>query len=331
MSFNASAILDQFARNYKATLAGVALTLGLLWGLLQSFGITVPELWIFITQHRHVRDTVAEQLMRINEKVENAEAASHYNHIAMLAIVQQMGGSGQLYRDILQTSAENHDFIRAFVELGRIYATLVKLGDHTDQTHDHLSSLYQALLEVNADNPFDESSRFNDDGVRQAARASGESLCETFPDHAICRARDHLVSIEREIKHFPRSVRDDVEIEVLRYLSYCSARAEETNQQRIYTERAEEIYRAAEEDDRIDDKLYRRKYFWIHYSRLVLIVGAGHDNYQAESWEYYNLLRRKLATEQDFLLRKLLQHSNLITEPDKQVLWDSFIRQSRVS
>jgi len=326
-----SNFVDAISKNYKATLIGVALTLGSLWWLAQSFGFNTSDLTRIFIEHKSERDTVAAQLGQINEKVDNAEAAAHDNHTRVLSIVQGMGGSDQSYQQILQMSAENQDLIRAFVEFGRIYASLVKLGEHTKQTHEHLSSLYQALLEVTADDPLEKASPFNDKEERRAAKAEHRSLCQKFQKHSICKARDHLISIEREITDFPRSVRDDVEIEVLRYLSYCSARAEESNQQRMYTERAEEIYRKANEADRIDGKLYRRKYFWIHYSNLVFVVSQGLDNYEAEGWNYYNQLRKKLATEHDFLLRKLLQHANLITDPDKKALWQSFIERSRVS
>jgi hypothetical protein len=323
--------LDLLKNNYKAAILGAGLTFTALWGLAQAYGITWSELTRFVVEHRDQRDTLAEQLRKINAKVDNAEAASHENHTEVLEIVQELGGSEQSYRRILQMSAENQDIIRALMEFGRIHAALVKSGEHTEETHQHLSSLYQAVLEITADNPLDDSSPFNSQAERSATRQDKRSLCKSFPEHSICRAKERLERVEREINDFPKSVRSDVEIEILRYLSYCAARAEESIQQEIYTDNAARIYDTIERETGIDTKMYRRKYYWIDYSKLLATVSRGDENYEAESWTYYNRLRTKLATEHEFLLMKLLQHSNLITEPGKKLFWESLIARARVS
>jgi hypothetical protein len=325
------AALDLLKQNYKAALLGAGLVFTAFWGLAQAYGITWSELTRFVIDHKDQRDTLAEQLRRINAKVDNAEAVSHENHTEVLKIVQSLGGSEQSYRRILQMSAENQDIIRALMEFGRIYAALVKSGEHTQETHEHLSALYQAVLEISADNPLDDSSPFNSQAERSAARKERRSLCDSFGNHPICRAKKNLEGVEREINDFPKSVRGDVEIEILRYLSYCSARAEETNQQEIYTDVAARVHDAREDEAGVDNKMYRRKYYWIDYSKLLATVSRGKEDYEAEGWRYYNRLRTKLATERDFLLMKLLQHSNLITQEEKAIFWDSLIARARVN
>lgn len=321
-------MIDALANNWKATLIGVGITLGGLWAFAQSFGITNAELTRFVLDHKKERDTVAEQLRAINAKVDRAESASHKNYTTVLTIIQDPQDAKQNYDKIVQMSAENQDIIRAFLEFGRIYASLVKLGQHTEQTHEHLGSLYQALLDITADDPL-APKEFNSTSIRNGLQDQGKSLCNIYRNEPICKAKDRLIAVERSISDFPSSVRDDVEIEVLRYLSYCLVRAEARNQQQLFTRRAEKIYAKVEEESGVDGKLYRRKYYWIDYSNLVASVSKGAPGYEAESWRHFNRLRGNLATEQDFLLQKLLQHKNLITEPDKVILWESFIRRAR--
>lgn len=327
-------LFESFKTSYKSALLGAAFALTAVWGVAEMYGISFRELTTFIIEHQDQQLTLAKQLRDINDKVDDAEKSTHENHQEVMAIVQSIGSTEQQYADILQRSAENQDIVRALMEFGRIYASLVESGQHTPKTHQHLSSLYQALLDINADDPLDKFAAINTDENRERARNRGESVCVQSVEtkrSPICKAKRRLVNIERSIDDFPTSARDDIEIEVLRYLSYCAARAGEINYQNIFTGKAEKIYQQKLKNlnQRMEPKLYRRKYYWIDYSQLVATVRTGGDNYETKAQVYFQRLRENLITESDFLRLKMVQHSSLVGDESKQKYWKQLIELAK--
>ena len=326
-------LVESFKTDYSSALLGAAFALTAVWGVAQMYGISFREFTTFIVDHQDQQSTLARHLMAINEKVDDAEESTHENHQEVMAIVQSIGSTEQQYTDILQRSAENQDIVRALMEFGRIYAALVESGQHTDKVHEHLSSLYQALLDINADDPLDKFAAINTEENRERARKKGESVCTQRETRRspICKAKRRLVNIERSIDDFPTSARDDIEIEVLRYLSYCAARAGEINYQNIFTGKAEKIYQQKLKNlnQRMEPKLYRRKYYWIDYSQLVATVRTGGDNYETKAQEYFQRLRENLITESDFLRLKMVQHSSLVGDESKQKYWKQLIELAK--
>jgi len=126
-----------------------------------------------------------------------------------------------------------------------------------------------------------------------------------------------------------------VKIELLRYLSYCAARAQEPSTQKIYTKHAKDKYDRISEkrkskDDIIDPETYRRLYFWIDYSQLVSIVKNNNIKvFKKEAKKIFIKMQENLVSDDDFLTLKLLQHENLFNDkPDRQDYWRELIMDS---
>lgn len=321
-------LLEVVGKNYKVALASMFTTLALISTVLGLLSVNPVTLVKLIMEGQKTSEIVAGELKEINKKIDRAELVSHQNQQKMLSIVQQNDKFPD-FKILLNLSSENQDIIRAQFEFGRIYATLVETRTGTEEVHNHLANLYQALLEVTLDNPYDKTRPFNHAEYRVTARERDVSLCKlnwsTLPH--ICRAKTLLTDVLTNISDFPDSVRKNVQIELYRYLSYCSARAMETNNQRTYTRLAANILREKGNLGQEDPKVYRRQYYWIDYSQMLSVVAKGGDNYQDEANRYFKRLLEGLVSSDDFLKLKLVQHMGMIPE-DRVSFWQELVRKA---
>lgn len=323
-------LLEVVAKNYKVALASMLTTLALIGAILTMLNVNPVTLVKLIIEGQETSEIVAGELKEINKKIDRAELESHQNQQKMLSIVQKNEGSPD-FKVMLNLSSENQDIIRAQLEFGRIYATLVETRTGTEEVHNHLGDLYQALLEVTLDNPYDKTLPFNSERHRALAQSRNTSLCKlnwgTLPQPHICRAKMLLTGVLKNISDFPDSVRKNVQIELYRYLSYCSARAMEINKQQTYTRLAANILKEKGSIEQDDPKLYRRQYYWIDYSQMLSTVTRGGNNYQDEANRYFERLQKGLVSNDDFLKLKLVQHMGMIPE-ERQEFWKRLVRRA---
>ncbi len=306
----------------------VALTYGL-----KEFKVTPVKLFGMLMDHKKSIKTVASELNGINIMIDKAEFESHKNQQELLKIVQNHNknhnqSSEQEFNRLLNLSNENQDIIRAQLEFGRIYAILVELGDGNEEHYKQLSELYQALLLITFDDPLNEDSKFNK--LRQKAKENGEKVCDDpkAKDTHICEAKSKLSELRGKLNDFPKFVRDNIKVEVFRYLSYCCARALEMEKQTEYTNRAEQLLKDKPNMFKDDPRLYRRQYYWIDYSRLMLLVKAGKPGYKEEAEKYFKKLKDGfLDSQSNFLKHKLMQHQHLIPE-ERKSFWQKLIKKA---
>jgi len=319
--------IDLVSKNYKVAFVSAGITLSVLWGIVSAYGVSPKEITMFLIDRKGAVIEVADQLDRINRKIDAAELESHKNQLRMLEIVQEKGNHDD-FNKILNYSSENQDIIRAQLEFGRMYATLVETNTGSQLVHKHLSNLYEALLEVTLDDPFNKELKVNSNDIRLKAKSNRKSLCRYVSESHICKAKRLLEEVHMNISDFPDSIKQRVEIEAYRYLSYTSARVGNSNKQQIYTNMAENLLESKYEGIRTEDpKKYRRQFYWIDYSQMMAIIMMKDKEYEAESKEYFDRLKTGLVSDEGFLRLKLIQHEKLIPA-NKKEYWKWLISQT---
>ena len=338
-------LFQAFLRNYKPALIGAGLVLLILWVVVKAYGITWSEFSQFLIFHKQQSEIVADQLDEVNQIVDEVEKLAQRNQQELVEIVLNLeegqnnfarpeDSTEATYARILNMAAENQDLVRALMEFGRIYATLVRTKGHSEATLEYLSGLYEALWKITADDPHNRYDRFNSAQERELVKESGKRLCEVFPDHPICEAKKQLEEIESSIGVFPPSVLDDVKIEVLRYLSYTCTRTGEYLAAEDYTRKAELVLdrllrSKGISEDEIEPELYRRKFWWIDYSEVLYQARnlTTDSDPEAENAieERVKRMRRILRSEGRFLEIKLRQHKNFFEAIGKEDLWKKLV------
>lgn len=276
-----------FKRNFKAALLGVLLTPIFFYSISAIFGVSIKDHLKFLGEQSYEaeRNKLVEQLQAFNHKLDEYEIESHKKQQKLwLLLAGQLKGDS--YGEVLGISNRNQDVIRALLEFGKIYTSLVKANAHSEETHERLSEMYESILYI-----------------------------ITHDTRSLIRAFDILSDVNRKIEQFPKAVRDDVQIEVLRYLSYCAAKLEKTTEQETLNSQALTVksrFNAGSTE-------YRRKLYWIDLSRLTKHINLAEIE-EAES--VFNELRGNI--EHRFLKTKLIQHRGLI-KPQFLDMWDEYI------
>jgi hypothetical protein len=286
---------EVFQANYRAALLGFLLTPLYFYGIGTIFGVDIRDHWKFITSNYYQaeREKITQQLEQFNQKIDDYEIESNKKQEEIWQLLEKeliATKSNPNYPGIVHKSNLNQDTIRALLEFGKIYTTLVKTNQHTPDTHRSLSDMYEAFLDILKDE-------------KQSYR----------------EAYDRLKSVNDHIEYFPEQIRDDVQIEVLRYLSFCAAKLKYT-EQKDFTAQAAKIMKKKERNA----KEYRRKFYWIDLSNLVTDVNNA-DFKKAD--EDFEKLRSNLA-DRLFLKMKLREHEQLIEkEKEYRDKWTKYITE----
>lgn len=274
--------------DYKSIIIGILLTPVFFFMIGGMFGVNAfDHLTFLINKHYEAeREKLVLQLDRFNKEIGEYEIKTHEKQVVLWKILDSRL-SGREHRKALQIANRNQDVIRALLELGKIYTSLVKTNNHTEDTHNYLSLLYEAILYILRDD-----------------------------DPAISDAFNKLIEINKHISEFPDEVKDDVQIEVLRYLSYCAHRLDKRADQEIFNAQALDL-RKKNPRSSLE---YRRKYYWVDLSQLASLVNEADFN---QAKKVFRSLRNNLGNA-DLLKTKLLQHQDLIKDQFKDE-WKKYI------
>ena len=121
-----------------------------------------------------------------------------------------------------------------------------------------------------------------------------------------------------DLSNFPNPLREDVEVELLNFLTYCSFRKSYPDEAARYTTRANELLSRQSPDA----TTYRRKFYWIDLNTFMnAIVHIDSDKASTA----FRKLRNSL-NEDKFLKAKLLQHSSRVSGSKKNLLLE-YIRE----
>ena len=280
-------LITLFKRNFKTALLGVLLTPIFFYSIGAIFGVSIKDHITFLREQSYEaeRNKLVEQLQVFNRKLDEYEIESHKKQQNLWSLLNSQfkgGGHGEL----LGISNRNHDVIRALLEFGKIYTSLVNANAHSEKTHERLSEMYESILYI--------------------------MIHDTI---SLIKAFNLLSDVNRKIEQFPKAVRDDVQIEVLRYLSYCAAKLGKTTEQETLNSQALTVksrFNAGPTE-------YRRKLYWIDLSRLTKHINLAEIE---EAKSVFNTLRGNL--EHKFLKTKLIQHRGLI-RPQFLDIWNEYI------
>jgi hypothetical protein len=97
--------------------------------------------------HMDERDRLASQLEAYNKKIELVEYNLYEKQVKLWRASEGIVDPDD-YGIVLNNSNKAFDVIRAQLEFGKIYTTLVKANKHTDDTHLMLSKMYDGMLNV---------------------------------------------------------------------------------------------------------------------------------------------------------------------------------------
>jgi len=281
-------LIEIFKNNYKAALLVLLLTPVYFYAIGAIFGVNIKDHLEFLVENSYKaeRDRLVSQLTEFNGKIDEYEIESH-KKLIKLWHDSNMGSTDSTYEEKLGIINRNQDVIRALLEFGKIYTSLVNANEHEDKTLKHLSHMYEALLYI-----------------------------IIHDDKSIEDAFKLLKDINERISDFPEDIRDDVKIEVLRYLSYCAAKLDKKSDQEIFIQQALKL----RDKKSWNVTEYRRKVYWVDLSNLVLLLnGAQFD----KADQVFIQLRNNLG-DPELLKIKLSQHKSLIKDNFKST-WNEYI------
>lgn len=194
---------------------------------------------------------------------------------------------------IIKRAARSHDTVRESAAILEILTKLLQLNVYEDRHKLQLWRMAKAYYEILLD---DQNKR----------RSAYRTLSEVYD----------------ELDVFPpdgdSGVRDAVESELLRQLTYLAFRLEDGSQE-IWQKRAN-ILGVKRSSTR--GREYRRKYLWIDQSQLVLAI---QDKDETKALAILGQMRNRLSDEDLFLWSKLIQHRNDISDEESRQIVDRLI------
>jgi len=341
------------AAQYRWRSLGLALLLAIAYYFILLkvvFGISPTPYVQFLEKRRFKEDRriLSDQLREGDRSIESYQKDSFLNHQKLSKLLssrfEEDPRRSEDLAKAIKLSNHNQDAIRALLEIGRFYTDLVKNGHHSQNTHDILLKLYEAVVLVMQDD------------------------CSSFHE-----AYTTLNSLEENQaswrRSFPDTIQPDIHIEILRYLSYSAARIssekcptgeEETTdfleQQENYTKKAktEMDYKLIGKSLTQDE--YLRSFYWIDLSSLfssVQRMGRSDNNKneyitaEKDAEESFSRLEQYLGpygnrpSQHPFLRDKMIQHKiSLISSTDSQDeevktkterIWDKYISRINIS
>lgn len=281
-----------FKNNYKTALVGLLLTPVFFYSIAAVFGVSIKDHLRYLVEKSYAaeREKLAHQLAKINEEIAETEIQSHEKQKTLWELLEK-GLSGSEHSDALGIANRNQDALRAFLEFGKIYTALVEADAHTKNTHLLLTGMYRSLIYIIKDSTTELEIAFNT-----------------------------LNEVNQKIGQFPEVIREEVQIEVLRYLSYCSAKLLKSSDQEVFNNQAKVVKDRMLARSVATPAEYRRKFYWVDLSRLVRLFNSGQFK-QAD--EVFLELRDNLG-DVEFLKTKILQHEKLIKKEFRDE-WKKYI------
>jgi len=281
-----------FKNNYKTALVGLLLTPIFFYSIAAVFGVSIKDHLTYLVEKSYAaeREKLANQLAEINREIGETEIQSHEKQKILWKLLEK-GLAGSEHSEALGIANRNQDALRALLEFGKIYIALVEADAHTKNTHLLLTGMYRSLIYIIKDSTTE-----------------------------LEIAYDTLNEVNQKIGQFPDVIRDEVQIEVLRYLSYCSARLVRSSDHEVFNNQAQVVKKNMMKRSAASPAQYRRKFYWVDLSQLVSLFNSGHFK-QAE--EVFYTLRNSLS-DTEFLKTKILQHEKLIKKEFREE-WKKYI------
>jgi hypothetical protein len=203
------------------------------------------------------------------------------------------------YGIALRANSNTHEMIRAFLQINNVYGRLLRSGKDDASVHRFVDDLYSSL----------------------PALMVNELKCDP-----VYRSYSTLRALHNRIDILPGEARNELNIEVLRFLTFslaflanersggiCSTKGDpETyvNAQKIYTQRARDI--KTRESSSTSNSDFLRKYFWVDMSDLIIAIN-GKDKPSAD--KVFARLSKQLPPE--FLKSRLQQYRNSILKSNQ--------------
>jgi len=286
----AKLIVDYSSKNIKSVVIGLILTPVFFYSAGAIFGID-PKLHLdfLLGKDPYVEryKLVATHLDKVNREVDDFERASHEKQIALFQVLETNIKNESERAKALKTVNRNQDIVRALMEFGKYHSVLVSAEQSNSDTQKALRKLYTGYLNIVK---ADDNPAFVQD------------------------AYNNFKEVYDNIKVFPLPLRNEVKIELLNYLTYCSFRQKKPDELKAYSNEANNLLSDAAAG--MDATRYRRKYYWVDLSQFMFAINQLKTG---EADRSFAKLRDTL-NDKPFLKAKLLQHSARLEDDNKKFL-----------
>ncbi len=231
----------------------------------------------------------------LSNKIENYEKLSYEQQFNLIKTLLDKKTNKGEYSQILNITNRNQDIIRIVRNIRQFHNDLIKSGIYKIKTLNILNSLCEAYRLILSD---------TGDDLLPNVKNNLESASELFQD------------ILEEAVTLPSKLRNDIKLESLRYLTYCSLRLDEENS------KIKEWLNTAKELENKSRQIYseetslrnHQNYFWISLVNVIIAIKEENSLPANVSTEYCKNLSCLSENDQNcvYLKAKLLQHLMLI-------------------
>lgn len=281
-------VIDFSAKNVKSVVIGIVLTPVFFYALSSIYEVTPKTHFEFLTGGNPYIERyklISEHLNNVNNEVSDYEKLSHERQLDLFKILGKNIQAENERASALKIVNRNQDIVRTLMEFGKFHSVLVDAEQDTEETQQALRNMYKGYLNIlKGDNDIN----FIDKAYK--------SFKEVYDD----------------LSKFPNPLRDDVEVELLNFLTYCSFRKNYPDEADRYTTRANALL----SKQKFDATTYRRKFYWVDLNTFMnAIIHIDSDKASAA----FRRLRDSL-NDDNFLKAKLLQHSSKVFGSNKDLL-----------
>ena len=287
-------VIDFSAKNVKSVVIGIVLTPVYFYAISSIYDVTPKMHFKFLSggnPYEKRYKLISKHLSNVNNDISNYERLSHKRQLDLFKIMEKNIQAENERAIALKIVNRNQDIVRALMEFGKFHSVLVGAEQDTEETQQALRNMYKGYLNIlKGDNDI------------------------SFIDNAYISFKE----VYNDLSMFPNPLRDDVEVELLNFLTYCSFRKNYPNEAVRYTTRANALLSKQE----VDATTYRRKFYWVDLNTFMnAIKHIDSDKASAA----FGRLRDKL-NDDNFLKAKLLQHSGRLSGSNKKLLLE-YIRK----
>jgi hypothetical protein len=288
-------VIDFSAKNVKSVVIGIVLTPVFFYAISSIYGVTPKTHFEFLMGGNPYAERyrlISKHLNSVNNEVSDYERLSHERQLDLFKILDNNIQVENELASTLKIVNRNHDIVRALMEFGKFHSVLVVTEQDTEETQQALRNMYKGYLNIlKGDNDI------------------------TFID----KAYKLFKNVYDDLSNFPNPLREDVEVELLNFLTYCSFRKDYPDKAARYTTCANELLSRQSPDA----TTYRRKFYWIDLNTfMTAIVHIDSDKASTA----FSKLRNSLNDDK-FLKAKLLQHSSKVSGSDNKDLLLEYIRE----
>lgn len=238
----------------------------------------------------------------LSDKIENYEKLSYEQHINLINKILTLfdkTSDKEAFSQILNIINRNHDIIRIVRNIRRFHSELINNGIHNKKTLNILNTLCEAYRLVLSD--------------------TGDLLMSNIKKN-LEMAEKQFKIVFNDAKKLPNKLRDDIKLESLRYLTYCSLRLGEENSGIGDWLQAAEKLKEKIQDPAETSLRYQQKYFWISLANFIITIKKEDDNIYSEYHKYLSSFSKK-DPNCVYLKAKLLQHSKLIPLGKREIIY----------